>query len=95
MKFGNEVTVSAVFKRRTKGQNMPDTVYKYWEKVRIKTRSGLFLGIRTISNGARDYDPDYGCVYRAKEYIKAALVVFSEREKPVYAPMENVEEIKA
>lgn len=65
--------------------------YKYWKHFEfIKSRSGIFLGNRTLSNGFVEYDSDDGYSFDGKEYIKVALICLSERECPIYVPIDSV-----
>ncbi|MBL4707757.1 MAG: hypothetical protein JKY48_04880 [Flavobacteriales bacterium] len=48
--------------------------------------TGIFLGWRTISNGATYCDCEDGCYWVAEKYIKAALVSFNATQNPLYIP---------
>lgn len=96
MKFGDNVTVTQVYRRREQTRwnerySWYDTL-KVWELSAIKPRAAIFLGWRTLSNGVREWEPDVGAVYTPDKdgYIKAALVCFSSRENPVYVPVDGI-----
>jgi hypothetical protein len=91
IKFGAAVTANAVLRRRTRiGERNTDE--KYWDAWAIKPRTGLYIGARTLSNGVRWYEPEVGMVYEAKgAHFRAALVVFSAKEKPVLVPFDSLE----
>jgi hypothetical protein len=92
VKLGDKVTVSAVLHRRQeyKGDRKWG-VHKYWDAWEITPRAGLYIGGRTLSNGQRWYEDEVGAVYEPETYFRAALVVFSEREKPVFVPLDQLE----
>lgn len=71
-----------------------------WAQERSDTREGLYIGWRTLSDGrfcsptvSYSFDPtEYdGPEYIPSRVFKAALVVFSEREKPVLVPLDALE----
>lgn len=90
VEFGAVVTVSAVYRRRYQHNEQGPRwgVRKYWDAWKIKPRDGLYIGGRTLSNGQRWYEDEVGAVYEPAEYFRAALVVFSERERPVLVPLD-------
>jgi len=84
MEFGQKTTVSSYLVRRLEGNGR-----KFWRDKEIEQREGICIGFRTLSEGSRHYDSEYGWEYRATNYFRAALVVFSERENPVYVRLSN------
>lgn len=89
MKFGQFVTVNAIYKRR--GASTSGASRKVWEAKSITTRDALYVGWRTLSNGRVTWEgSEEGYVFWPEEHFKAALVIFSEREKPVLVPMDAV-----
>ncbi len=89
LKLGCPVSVTRKLIRRSK--TVDRKRYKYWKHFEfIKSRSGIFLGNRTLSNGFVDYDSDDGYTFDGKEYIKVALICLSERECPIYVPIDNI-----
>ena len=87
MKLGDRVTVTRVLKRMAEGNNK-----KYWQRRKIVHRQGLLIGIRTLSDGIRRWDgyEDGGWSYEAKDHFKAAMVVFSLKEKPVFVDLQDL-----
>jgi hypothetical protein len=83
--FGATVTVISMLKRRCKGYE------KYWEPTPITPRKGILIGYRNLSNGVRDWESEVGYIYTPKKYLRAAVVVFSDRENPVYVPVSAME----
>ena len=85
--FGTKISVTQMFVRACKYDNGK---YKYW-KAKDINRTGIYLGKRKLANGIADYyGYDEGVVFTATEHIDAALVCFSERNKPVYVPLEAI-----
>lgn len=93
--FGATVTVSQIYRRRTRiGERNTDE--KYWDVWAIKPRTALYIGARTLSNGVRWYEQEVGMVYEPRgERIRAALVVFSARERPVLVPFDALTEAQS
>ena len=81
--FGAKISATQMFVRRTKRTT---GTYKYWKAKEIN-RAGIYLGKRKLANGIVEAD-SYGLYFQATEHVDAALVCFSEREKPVYVPLE-------
>lgn len=89
MKLGDKVTVATVLYRREKPNLTGYGCLKYWDRRTIKAREGIYIGKRTLSNGSRVWHgSEEGFEYNPQEYLQAALVVFSERERPVLVPMD-------
>ncbi len=88
MKFGDTITVDAVYRRRLRVHER-QTNEKFWDARAIKPREGIYIGQRTLSNGLRWFEDEVGMVYEPKHYFRAALVVFNERENPVLVPIES------
>lgn len=58
---------------------------KIWEKTSLKTPMEVVLiGIRTLSNGTTDYDPECGYMYNGDEHFQALLVTDKLSRKPFY-----------
>jgi hypothetical protein len=98
MKLGDEITITQVYHRRERTRwnerSQHHETLKVWEPWTVKPRPAIFLGWRTLVNGVREwYDPEVGNIFIPDKdgYIKAALVCFSTRENPVYAPVDNLE----
>ncbi|OGC76243.1 hypothetical protein A2619_02195 [candidate division WWE3 bacterium RIFOXYD1_FULL_39_9] len=94
-KLGDKVivksTLQRMWQRREAKPGKPLKKYKSWEEKPIEERIGLFIGYRTLSNGFIEWEDEVGNIFFPKEYFKAALVVFSEREKPVLVNYSNLE----
>lgn len=95
MELGSTITITKVYRRRTRYERrIPrqhyDTRMKVWEAWEIKPRAAIFLGWRTLRNGASEWEDEVGFVFDADSYFKVALVCFSTRENPVYVPVESV-----
>lgn len=95
MNFGDTITVTQVYHRRTRYRHNSRTMYddtlKVWEPWTIKPRPAIYLGLRTLSNGVREWEDEVGAIFHPETHIKAALVCFSTRENPVYVPIESLE----
>lgn len=95
MEFGEYIQVTERYKRRERErkQEIPRLegeyycTWKVWEKVPYAGGKCLFLGFRTLSNGIRDFDSDYGHTFIPKEYFKVALVCPGPKYNPVYVPI--------
>lgn len=92
--FGATVTVSITLVRRYRSELSPgrfggtyNKQRKLWEEKAITPRSGILIGYRNLSNGTREWESEVGYIYTPEEHFRAALVVFSDRENPVYAPI--------
>jgi hypothetical protein len=95
--FGATVTVRSTLHRRYRSEIRNDRYggtyraeLKVWEEKATEPRQGLLIGYRNLSNGTREYDSECGYLYIPKEYFRAAVVVFSERENPVYVPISGL-----
>ena len=67
---------------------------KQWEIDRFKhPLCGVVVGWRMLSNGQSEYSGgDDPVVYHPENYFKALLVVFSEKQNPVYVLPEEAYE---
>lgn len=96
--FGQRVTVTARFVRRWRAASPRSrkvwerldgfTVADAWKSQRVESREGIFLGYRTLADGHVTNYYDEGTIFEAEHHFKAALVCLSEREKPVYVPLD-------
>lgn len=64
--------------------------YKLWKEVPITDREGLFLGFRTLSNGFIFWESEVGYIFESDKSFRVALVIFSERENPIYVPLQSI-----
>lgn len=81
--LGSTVTTTAIYLRREKQVGFNAT-QKFWESAPTAPRLGIFIGWRTIADGVRHWEDSY--TFTPSSYIRAALVVFSTRTKPVLVP---------
>ena len=94
MKLGDEVTITRVYHRRTRYERSNHGNYtlrmKVWEAQDITPRQAIFLGYRTLCNGAAEWEDEAGYVFEpsAGGHVRAMLVCLSTKENPVYVPME-------
>jgi len=89
LKLGCPVQVTKKLVRRSK--TVDGKRYKYWNPRELNPiRSGIFLGNRTLMNGFTHYYSDEGYTFDKKEIIKVALVCLSDRENPIYVPLDNI-----
>jgi len=87
VKYGEKVTVKGIYKR----ENSDLIVHgrsrsgKKWvlEEGEVE---GIFLGIRTLSDGYMDYSEEYA-EYCGTEHFRVALISISAKRNPVYAPI--------
>lgn len=67
-------------------------VRKYWHTKQCKSRTGVLVGMRTLSNGLRGWiDSEEGYDYNPTEYLQAVLVAFDIHRKPVLVPIDAVQ----
>jgi len=72
--------------------------FKFWKteilpinnKTGKSARRGIFLGYRHLANGFLHRSYDEGTEFDRAETFKVALVCLSERENPIYVPLENI-----
>lgn len=93
--FGKRVTVSAELRRRWKQKALPNkrqqSGYKYWFTEEMKSpRKGIFLGYRHLRDGYIRKSFDEGDEFVMDKQHKAALVCLSERENPIYVPLDHI-----
>jgi len=91
MNFGDSVFVSARL-RRFRASKFITYAKRKWERVNFsEPRKAIYIGYRTLANGHVEDLSGYGNEWVPTEYVKAALVIFNERENPVYAFFEDIE----
>jgi hypothetical protein len=94
LNFGDIVIVSGRLRRHeTWGAGPRRKQWKrdHWDG---RTRKGIYIGKRTLANGKAEFEYEAGVLFVPEEYISAALVVFNERENPVYVDFEDLEKIE-
>lgn len=88
LQLGQRIVCTAKYVRWIDRSN---GVYKYWRRIEIKPREGIYIGRRTLQNGVREWQGDGdGYIFHPQEYVQAVLVVFNEHEKPVLVPIDSV-----
>jgi hypothetical protein len=85
MTLGDRVEVTSIYEREQSGTYY--WVDKEWKEYVIKPRVGIYIGWRILQDGTRGYDPEEGYNWEAKKHFKAAVVVFNERQNPIYVPI--------
>jgi hypothetical protein len=97
-RFGSMVSASEKLVRRSKTENRENKTNghssrvetKYWGRTPAKI-TGLFIGIRTLYDGDREWwGEDTGYTFTPRSHFRAALVVPSERENPVLVPLDSI-----
>lgn len=89
-KYGQLITVREKYRRRQRTHEKRGT-WKYWDKTPFEAGNCIFLGIRILQNGIREYDSEYGCTFDAHERLKAALVSPGKNLNPIYVPLDSIE----
>jgi hypothetical protein len=93
MKLGDDLTITQVYRRRTRYDRSKHGNYdlrmKVWEACEIKPRQAIFLGYRTLRNGSSQWEDEVGYVFDQEDHFVAMLVCFSTRENPVYVPKQE------
>lgn len=87
MNLGDKVICTAKFVRVTRVRR-GYSADKVWEAWPTPPRTGTYIGYRTLANGRREFEEEVGYIFEPKEHFRAALVVFSERTKPVLVPVD-------
>lgn len=92
--FGSWVVYSHILKRKMRCVETENKYgvkfrndFKFWKKFECPG-SGIFIGTRTLKNGNRVFDYEYGYSFVPKEYITVALICPSPTKNSVYVPME-------
>lgn len=83
LEFGTRVLITAKFIRTKSGNK------RKWEAVDIEPRQGIYIGVRTLSDGVMED----GVVYRSVRRFPAAIVAVSTTESPILVPFIRVEEV--
>ena len=93
LRFGDVISVSRRFARKTGQWRCIGWRERYWEAEPIDETSVIFLGMRHLRNGAVHYDrecgntfsPDDGGTFRA-------MLVCADGLRPFYAPIPQEKE---
>lgn len=86
LKRGDRVSTTLRYSRRNLARGC---FRKEWAEIPHKVKDGIFLGYRTISNGALDFCGDY-TAYKPDEYFKVALISPSASRNNIYVPIRNI-----
>ena len=84
MKLGACVVFTARLVRENHGRNVS------WDRLECKPTTGFLIGYRTLTNGRRNYDENYGITYEPTEYIAVVLVAFSLNRSPAYVGLDDI-----
>jgi len=66
--------------------------FRVWEEVDCVIQ-GIYLGVRTLSNGTSTHNREEGSCYTPKEHFKCALVSPGPNQNCVYVPLTSVKEV--
>ena len=95
-KFGDRVRVTGILERKCRSKNVRPhggDLYKYWQAKPIPVKEGILIGYRTLPDGVREWVCDEeGYIFIPKEHYRVALVVFNERQNPVYVLLGDLRE---
>lgn len=91
--LGQKIIINSFLKRKISYYEVNQSYKnrgKEWVDIPLeKDKIVIVLGIRTLSNGTTEHDPEVGTMYSPETYLKALLVVGSLYEKPFYTPYPN------
>lgn len=87
--YGNGVSTGKVLVRRTDVHDGYSV--KVWSREDRIITGGIFLGFRTLSNGSKYFDSEYGWIYTPKKHFRAALVSPGPNRSPVYVMPKDLE----
>lgn len=95
-KIGEQVEIDCCYIRHTRGKLRANTTsypirYKEWVELNLGfPKIVTLVGIRTLSNGFTEHDPDVGYMYDSDMTFKAALVVDTIHTKPYPVPLSRM-----
>jgi len=96
--YGKKVKFSKRYVRETEKRTTRTRVHgafwthtwKIWSR-RSYTGTGIFLGIRYLQEGIRDFDNEEGWTFLPIGRFKVALVSPGYGVNPVYVPLDSIE----
>lgn len=88
-KFGEKVICTAKFIRHRQKIDI-NRDEKYWKKEHFTARTGIYLGLRTLSDGVAVYT-EYDLYFETTRIFPVALVALSSRENPTYVPLDCID----
>lgn len=65
--------------------------WRIWRRKEFKAKGCIFLGYRTIQEGVRHYENDFGYYFEQKGSFKVALVCPGYMLNPIYVPVYAME----
>jgi hypothetical protein len=88
-RFGQRVGVVGILKRaweRRKHPALPalSVEWKFWKSKPIPMKEGIVIGWRILCDGHVDWEPEDGKSFTPVDHYRVALVIFNERQNPVY-----------
>lgn len=92
-KFGEKVICTAKFIRHRQKIDI-NRDKKYWKKEHFTARTGIYLGLRTLSDGFAVHTEDdwyFEATFEATRIFPVALVALSKRENPIYVPLDCID----
>ena len=87
MKLGDRV----VFTARLQRAHHKIGTRVYWKQIETNPRDGIYIGTRTLWDGKRSLEDEVGYIFEPISHFEAALVVFAERQKPIFVPLDAIE----
>lgn len=64
----------------------------FWNQRKLaKPKAGVLVGLRTLTDGETRFSVEDGNVYHPRKTVKAALVSYDLRRKPVLVPIEHLQ----
>lgn len=92
MKLGTEVAVIKMLERKWTDRVVLEPPRKDWKEIETSERRGVYIGWRTLANGHCIYGGyDDQTHFKADSYIKAAMIVCHERQRPLFVPWSEIE----
>jgi hypothetical protein len=89
LKFGDTIVFDIKLKRIS-NYTSPNAKKKFWEHIKIKPTTGIFLGWRLLSEGIVIIHYEDGPEYIPKNYMKVALIAYDPKKKSEYVPIHGI-----
>jgi hypothetical protein len=91
-RYGSRIIVNGKYRRdlEMKERGNYKSRFKYW-KVEPCKLEGLFLGLRTLSDGWSEWEDECGHIFTSETHYKAALFSPGPNKNPVYVPLSCIE----
>lgn len=81
-KLGEKIIFNSILVRKSKWDQEKYAFKKEWQPKETKEQVGIVVGLRTIQNGL-SHPEEHGYIFSPKEYLKAYLVSYNMKNKPV------------